>query len=216
MTLPTKVVKQVTAGPQNITETSQFDTNQQALINRSVPRAFAGTVTTQNSAISGILTVAASPAHTIEVGDFIDIYSAGGVTTGAEVTAKDATTITFITADAAGEGAGGKSIGLPVITTPITVMTRVTVLLDVDMDNAAVISFGTSKRGCCIFSTLAADDDYAAHAYDWAMILQDGDVRVWTEDDGTANPLTGDTVAAVHLSHDDTAAATMRVTVAID
>lgn len=216
MAVTTTITKQVTGGGQNLTENSQFSTNQQAVINKSVPRAFSGTVTTQNSAISGVLTVDASPAHTIEVGDFIDIYSAGGVTTGAEVTAKDATTITFTTADAAGEGAGGNSIGLPAVSTVITVMTRVTVILDFIANNASVMSFSSAKRGCCNFSTVATDQDYDTLAYDWSILVEDGDAKIWHTDEDTANPLAGDTIAAVHLSHDDTSAAIMKVVVAFD
>lgn len=209
----TTVRKEVAGGGLNLTESSQFNTDRVAAINKSVPAANAGTLTTRTDAVSGVITTTAT--HNVEAGDIIDIYHASGVTTGATVDAVHVAnkTIDFSVADAAGSGTGAWSIALPAQDAAVTVMTKVEVELDVDMDTASVISVQSAKRGVFELSTNAAA---SGTPYDWCVLVEDADSKLWHEDECDPNPLVGDTVTKVYVTHDATSAAIMQVLVAFD
>jgi hypothetical protein len=158
----------------------------------AVAAGSAGTLTTRSGDTAG--TVTTTDAHTITTGQRVDLYWDGGCRRGcvAGTVVVKAIPIT-----------GGAGDVLPTQTTAMTIV--VPILMDIAVlgTNVDVILLYSSARGQFVFVT-----DVPAEIY--AVTLAAGASWDWTEVNGIANPLTGQSVAGVYVSHGGVAAATMR------
>jgi hypothetical protein len=157
-----------------------------------------GTLTTRTSDTAGTLTMDDS-GHGIETGDRLDIYWTGGVAYGATVGVVSGASVPFTLAE---------GDVLPSALTDVTAFVPVELDIGVLGTNVVAIILHTTIHGMFVF------DD--AGGIELAKELGDGVTWSWREDNGEANPITGDTITKVYVSHDGDAAATMKVGILYD
>lgn len=193
MTVRATIAKSMTMASGSFSSTATVDADAVILEDVSVSAGFVGTLTTRGSSTAG--TVTTTNAHTITDGNRVDIYWEGGCCRGATVGTVNVKAIPFTlaTGDA-----------LPVQTTAVTIVKPMLLDVAVDGTNVDCLMLYTAKRGQFVF---VDDGDAELHQIE----LGAAGSWVWSEDDGFTNPITGDTVAGVYVSHGDAAAATMRV-----
>ena len=160
----------------------------------SVPAADPGDLTTRTDDDTGVVTVDDS-GHAFAVSDRVDLYWAGGCRRGMNVTVVVTTAVTID----AGAGDNLPSQGVSVTLIEPT-------LLDVSVLGTLVksILLAAAQLGQFVFVNVSDVEQFqqkvgTGHAY------------VWEEDDGNVNPITGDQIEGIYLSHGAEAAATMKV-----
>jgi hypothetical protein len=155
-----------------------------------VAAAKTGTLTTRTDNDTGTLTM--SGGHGITTGQRLDLYWSGGSRYGMTVGTVATNSVPID---------GGAGDNLPVQDTAITAMVPTEQALAVVGDNVTVIAVSCPVGGTVVFAdgsnvTLAAVElDSTVTSY------------VWTSADGGTNPLAGDTVAKVFISHPSSSAA---------
>ena len=152
-----------------------------------VPAAKSGVLTTRVSDTAGTITMD-SATHTVTTGARIDIYFSGGVTLAATVGTVAGTAVPFTL---------GTGDVLPSASTVVAVSLPEKTVLDVIGDNIKSIVMFPTKRGAFLFT---GSDEVA----DFTRVLGDGIAAHYYDGDGTTNPVPGDTLAFVFMSHGDT------------
>jgi len=163
----------------------------------SVPAADAGSLSTRTNATDGVLTMDDS-GHGITQDDRVDIFWVGGSCRGANADTVSGATVEF-------SGAIGDD--LPTQGTEITAIVPTELDVAVLGTNVSAISMYAEEMGHFVF-----DDG----AEEWFQRLGSGVVRIWHESDGEDNPITGDTIATVYVSHGAITAKTMRLALLYD
>ena len=153
----------------------------------TVPFGFVGTLSTRTDAVDGIVTVA---SHDLLDTDWVTIYWEGGLAYRCDITAKDATTITF-------EGEGDNSDVLPTQGTTVIISKEVEVDTDWDGDNLAFIAAVCPVRAHIVFMEAGETEQ------DDQEILA-GQCWWWASDLGMTNNLTGNAIDKVYVSCADT------------
>lgn len=158
-----------------------------------------GSLITRTDANTGVVTVDDS-GHAIIQTDRVDVYWSGGCRRGMEVTNVSGALVTID---------GGSGDDLPIQGTTLTVIEPT--LLDVVVlgTNVNAILMYTDKLGQFTFVDSVPTEHYHVE-------LGEGCSREWMENDGVTNPITGDSINGVYVSHGDAAAATMRLGILYD
>lgn len=151
----------------------------------AVPAAKVGALSTRTDANTGELTMA--EGHGITTGARLDVYWPGGKRYGMEV------------GTVAGQAVpidGGAGDDLPALDSDITAMVPIDLDFRVDGGEVNGLVAGSTTRGTIV---LVDDDDVEL----LPIHLADRDSYEWDQDSGIPNPLAGDTVDAVLMSHGD-------------
>jgi len=193
MTVRATIVKNMSMGGGTFGSTATVDADAVMLEDVSVPAGFAGTLTARGSDSAG--TVTTTGDHTITTGVRADVYWSGGCRRGVTVGTVNVKAIPI---------SGGSGDSLPLQDTAITIVEPVLLDMAVLGTNVDVIMLYSAKLGQFVFV-----DDADAELLQVEVAASGS--WVWNEADGFTNPITGDTLAGVYVSHGDAAAATMRV-----
>jgi hypothetical protein len=194
MAISARITKTMSMGGVNFNSGTTVTADAVIVNEESVAAGYAGTLTTRTSDTAGTVTTTATPTG-ITDGDRVDIYWSGGCCYGATVGTVSDKVIPFTLA--AGDV-------LPVQTTAVMIVEPVLLDMEVLGTNVDTIMLYTEKLGQFAFVSSGPTDEYQVEvpaAGSWA----------WNEADGFANPITGDSIVGVYVSHGHTAAATMRV-----
>ena len=164
----------------------------------ALPAGTSGTLTGRTDDDTGVATLEAG--HGLQTGDVIDIYWSDGMRYGMDATvAVDAITID-----------GGAGDALPATTTVVVVTKQVQIDSDFDGDNVKMIVAKCDQRAHIDFQ----DSGSASLA---AVELQADEQWYWVDDQGIANPLTGNPVDDIFASNaDPDSAATLEVAAIYD
>lgn len=172
--------------PINISVTDEGAITQEV----TVPKAWAGNLSTRSSATAGIITT--DDTHDLDVGDFFDFYFSGGVAYDCEVTVEDGSTITFTGA----KGADGDSgDALPLSTATGQVGERKEINIDFDGDDASCVSVSCLARSHAAFVESTGGENVLL-----ARDIPAGQGWFWIDGMGFTNPLAGDPVDYVWVS----------------
>lgn len=160
-----------------------------------IPAAAEGTLTTRTDDDTGVCTVDAG--HGITDADYVDVYWAGGVRYGMDVTATTATTISVD---------GGSGDVLPAVDAAVFVGKRYNLDCDFDGDQLAMIGMkiATTTRGHAEFTT-------NADANIWEKELVEGELWNWVSGLGATNELAGNDVGKIKVSNGTDTAGTFQL-----
>lgn len=163
----------------------------------SVPKGYAGTLSTRTDNETGTLTLGSG--HGITTGAIIDLYWATGTRTGITVGTVSGTSVP-IGADNAGSGNN-----LPTATTAIVASVRVPFNIAIDGDNLAILglqmvypTLTETAESRAIFVD-AADDVIAT------LDLTGNEARIYDIEAGDTNPFTGDPITDAYVSNGSSA-----------
>lgn len=195
MSATARYVRTFEIGGKQFSETKSLSADKSQVIEKTLAAAKTGTLTTRTDANTGSLTLAAS--HGVVDGDYLDVYWSGGARRGMLV-GTVATNVVPVD--------GGDGDDLPTASTALTVMVRQEEALHFAGDDLKALSFYCQAKATMV---LAGSDD----AEDWAQVTNTaGGIGGWSADTPDANPVAGDTIAKVFLSHgDSTGSKTIRV-----
>lgn len=157
----------------------------------AVVAANTGTLTTRTDGDTGTLTLLTG--HTMMQGDVVDLYWDGGSLIGTTIGVVSTNSVPF-------DGGTGT---LPVATTAITAAERTTLDTDFDGDLLEMLSFQ-----CASPATIIVYDDEAALT---VQLTATNSSYIWANDSGITNPIAGDTIDYIEVSHGSTAAATVNI-----
>lgn len=194
MSISARITKTMSMGGVNFNSGTTVTADAAIVNEESVAAGYAGTLTARGSDTAGTVTTTATPTGVTE-GDRADLYWSGGCRRGVAVGTVTEKAIAV---------SGGSGDNLPVQTTAITIVEPMFLDIIVDGDNVDTIMLYTAKLGQFVFVSSGDTEEYAVElpaAGSWE----------WNEADGFTNPIAGDDIIGVYVSHGDTAAATMRV-----
>lgn len=179
--------KSTIGGKTYVSETT-VDAELAVEFDKNLGAAKEGDLTTRTDNDTGILTMDAG--HGITTGARLDVYWTGGRRYGMTVGTVATNSVPID---------GGTGDNLPVVSTAIVAMVPAEESVAVTGNNVAAIGVKTNTGGRAIVVIADGSDAELAKAE-----VTSGEDYVWTDQDGTTNPLSGDTVAKVFVSHDDT------------
>jgi hypothetical protein len=159
---------------------------------KTMPAAKAGALTTRTDDNTGVLTMGAS--HGITTGARLDLYFTGGKRRGMTVGTVSGTSVPID---------GGTGDNLPADESAVTAMvpTEDAFVIDGDLVTSIVANLkSATARGTVVFAD--ASDVEILHI----PLLGDGDGYIWQTGDNT-NPVAGDAIAKVFLSHEESSKA---------
>lgn len=198
MAVRTSVNKTVTIGGKTLQETTTIDTDGAIVQEVSVAAGETGTVSARTDDDTASIDIDES-GHTFTNGDRVDVYWAAGCRRGMTVGTVAGNTVPID---------GGSGDALPALSTAVTLVEPVQLDVGVAGTDVSSIALYTATHGQFVFDNAGTEH--------LAVELEDGKVYVWTAGSGIDNPISGDTIVSVYVSHDGTAAATMRVGVGYD
>ncbi|MBN2445637.1 MAG: hypothetical protein JXO22_02855 [Phycisphaerae bacterium] len=179
---------------------SQINRTASGAINHSVTLAAsqAGTLTTRTSDTEGTLTLGAD--HGIETADVIDLYWDGGRRYGVVVGTVAGTSVPI---------SGGAGDVLPAQDTACVAAPRTELDTDFNADLASVMAAMIADRGRVEF--------HDSGGLELGIDMAASEMWLWIDGSTAANPLAGDTVDKVYISHaSSTATAVAKVGVLYD
>lgn len=194
MSVTANITKTLSAGGVSFPESRQVTADGEIVHNVDVAEGFVGSLSTRTDDNTGVVTVDDS-SHTIENGDRVDLYWVGGCRRGMAAGSPSGADIPID---------GGSGDNLPTEDTAVTIVVPEELDISVLGTNVAAILLYSAQHGQIVFETTAPAEALAKE-------LGTGVSYVWHEDDGEDNPITGDLIATVYLSHDGTAEKSMRV-----
>ena len=164
----------------------------------SVPAAQESALSTRTNNTDGTLTMDSS-GHSITTGSRVDLYwtvaGVSGERLGATVGTVSGASVPFT---------GGSGDNLPAQASVIMAALPEVLDIIVDGDNVAAILLASAKRGQIVFTSSGVTEQFA-------KTLGAATSFAWHDTDGSVNPIVGDDIVAVYVSHGDAAAATMKV-----
>lgn len=203
MSVSTRLTKSHTLAGETFAQSVVKTTGGTILHKVSVPVAEPGTLTTRTDADTGVVTIT-NASHTIENADRVDAYwTESGVEKSRYGMAVTNVSSALVTID------GGAGDDLPVQDDPISV--AVCVRMDVDLagSTAKAIIMSSAYRGQ--FAFVGSTTNH------YVRTVGDSRVVSWDDEDGSTNPILGDTIDTVYVSHSNAIAAqTMKVGIAYD
>ena len=172
----------------------------------SLPAGKAGTLSTRTDSNTGILTVASG--HGITDADTVDVFWTGGNRYGMTVTAYDSTTISIDL---------GAGTNLPDAATSIVVTKEVSIVCQIDGDNASLIGV-CSELSDLSASSAALVNFLDVSAASVAAITLVGNVpRIWDITGGATNSFTGNVITNAKAANASTSAtATLKILALVD
>lgn len=151
----------------------------------TLPAAEAGALTTRTDNDTGTITI---EDHGFEDGDIVDVYWDGGRRFGMAVSSAAADTFVV------GASVVGAGDNLPAQDTAVIVCKQTVIDSDFDGDKVVAIAAKLSARG-----HMSIRDDSDVHAV--SVDLAAGEVWHWTDALAGANPLAGELVGSLAISH---------------
>lgn len=194
MSVAGSVTKSMRLGGVTFDQSSAPSGDGMVIVEESVAAGEEGDLTTRTDDDTGIVTVDDS-GHAFVVDDKADIYWSGGCRRFMDVTAVSGAAVTID---------GGSGDNLPVVDTEVTLVEPTTFEVYCDGDYVQAIFLSAAKQGQFTFAT-------GVPAEVWSRELGEGKAYLWETGDGVDNPLTGQFISYVFISHSDTTAATMKV-----
>lgn len=165
----------------------------------SLPAGTAGTLTTRTSNTAGVVTVA---AHTLIVGDKVDIFWSGGQCYGANVDAQTGTTVTF-------SGAAGTVLPAASTAVVITKQVSVNITLVHTLLQFLALLFSFTSTGITSKGQITFKDSGGSVLAN--VVLTPGQQAIYDIAGGTANPFSAAVASAVASNGDSTSAATLAI-----
>jgi len=194
MSLSGVVRKNMSLGGASFNQSSTLTGDGAIVHDVSVDAGEAGDLTTRTDNDTGVVTVDDS-GHSFEQDDRVDLYWDGGCRRGMSVTN---VSVNAISID------GGSGDNLPTQDTDVVLIAPTELDVAVLGTNVQAILLYTEKLGQFSFCATGPTEH-------WQKELGEGKVFIWETGDGSDNPITGDSIVYVYVSHGDAAAATMRV-----
>ena len=179
--------KSTIGGKTYVSETT-VDAELAVEFDKNLGAAKEGDLTTRTDNDTGTLTMAAG--HGITTGARLDVYWDGGCRYGMTVGTVATNSVPID---------GGAGDNLPAAATAITAMVPAEEAVGVTGNNVAAMGAFTNTTASKA-AVVWADGSSATLA---ACVVTGGSDYIWTDQDGTTNPLAGDTVAKVFVSHGD-------------
>jgi len=203
MSVSTRLTKSHTLAGETFAQSVVKTTGGTILHKVSVPVAEPGTLTTRTDADTGVVTIT-NASHTIENADRVDAYwTEAGVEKSRYGMAVTNVSSALVTID------GGAGDDLPSQDDAISVSVCVRMDVDIAGDSAKAIVLGSAKRGQFAFVGGATEH--------YARTVGEGRVITWEDEDGSTNPIVGDTIDTIYASHkDELASREMKVGIAYD
>jgi len=203
MSMSEVVKKNLTVGGTVFAESRTVSGDAIIVHDEDVAAGDGGSLTTRTNDTAGTVTADAL-THGISTGDRVDLY---WTVAGVNYCARGATVGTVSGAVIPFTGAVGDA--LPAQDSDITISLCVELDLSVLGTNVNAIILYAEARGQFVFED--------AGGIELAKVLGDGVVWDWHEDNGEDNPITGDSIIAVYVSHsDEDASKKMKVAVLYD
>jgi hypothetical protein len=189
-----------TLGGKTYNEARTVESDKVLSIEKTLPAAKAGDLTTRTSDTVGELTM--DVGHGFVDGDLIDLYWAGGSRRSVVVGTVAVNAVPI---------SGGLGDNLPADESEITAMVQTEEAFNFDGDNVKALVFSATAPATLI---LAGDDDVE----DFARVFKEANAAYGYRADGPdVNPIAGDDVTKVFLSHGDSSGAkVVRVAVLFD
>jgi hypothetical protein len=153
-----------------------------------IPRAKNGTLTVRGSNTAGTITLEASHGVTTGATNGIDVYWSGGKRYGCVVGTVSGNDVPI---------SGGSGDNLPVLSTPIKAMVPQKENFTVVGDDAVSILAKADARAVIKLQTATPTVILTI------QLESNTDGYVWTSSNGVANPLAGQTITSVLMSHED-------------
>lgn len=149
----------------------------------------------QGGAITSSVVTMTNPSHTIEAADRVDVYWTDGIRLGCLVDSVVTDQVTL---------SGGAGDSLPTGATAVTLNVPTEINIDVTGDSIQSILLYSAARGGVVFADVS---DVSLFAQNLAI----GGTYDWFIGNGDVNPLAGDVVAKVFVSHESVSASEIRV-----
>lgn len=193
-----KISHSIVLGGKTFKESKSISGEGSTSIEVSVPAAKTGTLTTRTDNNTGTLTM--TSGHGITTGARLDVFWDGGCRRGMTV---GTVSVNSVPIDL------GSGDNLPAATTPVTAMVPVTQVLVIAGDTLMVIALACLARAIFVL----AGSDNTEHL---GAVIEEGEIYAWDEDSGVTNPVAGDDIAKIFLSHGETSAKVLRVGLLFD
>jgi hypothetical protein len=177
-----EVTTKAVVNGQALSQVKNVDGSTSVLMDHDVPAAKAGTLATRTDDNTGTFTMVTG--HGLTTGAIVDVFWADGARLGMEATV----TGDSIVLD------GGSGDVLPAQTTICGMMVPVEKVLNIVGNSALVLACSTTKRGVVKF----AESGGTVHL---TRVMGLAGAWNWYDGNGDANPIAGDTIAKVFLSH---------------
>jgi hypothetical protein len=188
-----QIVKSFILNSVAFTEQSTINGAGGDIVDENLPAALACTLSTRTDADTGVLTFTTDPGLT--VGQRVDVYWAGGCRRGMKVSSISGSGPYLVTIGT-GSGDVGAGDNLPVVTTVMSVGKPVSVEF-LFTGNNAVALVASAAAAAVIVLTDASDVELTKFVFLAAGADQ------WNNTMSSPNPVAGDAVAKVYLSHGD-------------
>jgi hypothetical protein len=199
MSLLTSIRKEHSIGGKSFSESKSISGDAAIVHEEAIAAADPGALTTRTDADTGVVTVDES-GHGITDSDEVDVYWDGGCRRGMPVSSVSGALVTID---------GGSGDDLPTQDTVVAIVIPFELDVTVLGTNVKAIVLFTQARGQFVFEDAGGEE--------LAKELGDAVVWAWHDEDGTDNPITGDSIIVVKVSHDDTTQSrTMRVGILYD
>lgn len=195
MAMQMKVTRNVSIGGKQFQQSKTVTADAAIIREVTLPAAKAGTLSTRTDANTGTLTLGSG--HGVTTGARLDLYWVGGSRRGIVVGTVAGTSVPIDLGD---------GDDLPTATTEITAM--------VPQSEACIVA-GDDVEGLAVYGTgrstfvFALTDDSESYA----RVIEALGTDNWRNGDGDANPLAGDAITQVFLSHGEITEKTLRFAV---
>lgn len=186
MALPVKTSRKTTIDGRTYESSVDVAAELADKFDKSLAAAKTGTLTTRTDNDTGVLTMTAG--HGITTGARLDVYWDGGSRAGMTVGTVATNSVPID---------GGTGDNLPAATTAVTAMVPAEEEFFVTGDDAAAIGVQTTASVATVVFADGSDAELAK------ATVENGVDFSWTDQDGSTNPLTGDAVEKVYVSHGD-------------
>lgn len=196
MSVQATIGKTNTHGNKSFNETTTITADLSITGEVLVPAAQAGVLTVRSDDVSGSITMD-SASHTIATGNRISIFWAGARAYVATVGTVAGQVVPFTLAE---------GDVLPGATTPLTVSLPEEFPAVFAGDDMVAALLFSEPIGAIVFTE-------ADGATDWARILQANKSHQWNGNEDVVNPVAGDAIEKIFLSHGEITAKTMRIAV---
>lgn len=192
-----QVRKSYTIGGKQLSSEKNIDTIAEIVRQKDIPIAYEGNLTTRTDDNTGVITLDVVDAGDNFVAtDRVDVYwevaGVKGHRRGMKVSSVASEAITVGTAG----GDEGLGDNFPIATTPVQLAKSLVYDFRFDGSDAAILAFQVDARAIIV---LTGDDDAEDYAQHFQSAMADG----WDSESGEANPIAGDVITKVYISHNN-------------
>jgi hypothetical protein len=205
MSIASKIANQNSVGNLSFIARKTVNGNAAVIQSQQIAAAQAGTLTTRTDADTGVITMDAS-GHTITVTPTVAVYWTDA--TSGLTKCRRGMTVSDVSGDEVTID-GGSGDDLPALSTAVMVAIEVSMNADVTGDDVKAVFCHTAAYGQFIFADNSGTELLVIE-------LGAGYVYQWQLGNGTDNPVAGDSIGQVLVSHNGSTAQTMKVAVVYD